>query len=231
MKIIGLMLVRNEEERWLKDVLIRMKLLCDKVIILDDDSTDNTAQICRNFNCEVYTSEKSLWGVNELIQRQKLFQLGISYANNNDWLICLDADEVLVIQHISYLKHVMKSVSNGINGLAFRLYDMWNEKQYRADNLWTAHNRYWTMAIRYRENFNYEWIQRPLHCGRFPMNSSPQTMPTFIPIKHMGWSREEDRIKKYNRYIEVDPQGKHGLISQYLSILDENPNLAEFVEE
>jgi hypothetical protein len=84
------------------------------------------------------------------------------------------------------------------------------------------------MAIRYKEGFNYEWNEKPLHCGRFPCNSAPNTMPTMIPIKHMGWSTEEDRQKKYDRYMKIDPLGRNGWLEQYKSILDESPNLVKF---
>jgi len=38
-------------------------------------------------------------------------------------------------------------------------------------------------------------------------------------------SKKEDRIKKYLWYMEKDPEGKYGIMAQYQSILDENPNL------
>ncbi len=231
MKILGMMLVKNEANRWLHDCLLVFRKLCDEIIVLDDCSDDNTPDICKLYDCKVFHSEKSLWSENEVIQRKKLFDLTIKHANNNDWIICLDADELLIYEHIAYIKYIMNSLSNQINGIAFKLYDMWNNDYYRQDEFWRAHFYHWAMAIRYDKSLNYQWSNKKLHCGRFPLNSAPRTLPTMIPIKHMGWSTQEDRIKKYNRYMEVDPEGKEGILGQYKSILDKNPNLQKFYKE
>jgi glycosyltransferase involved in cell wall biosynthesis len=223
-----MMLVRNEEHRWLDLVLQQMLQICDRVVVLDDDSTDNTAQICMDYGCEVYTSQSSRWGVNEREARMDLFEKTITKVEHGEWILCLDADELFVNSHIPYIEYLFNSLSNDINGIAFRLYDMWSETHYREDQHWQAHRYYWPMAIRYHNQFPYHWLDKKLHCGRFPANASAKCLPTMIPIKHMGWSREEDRLKKYARYMECDPEGKEGILAQYLSIIDKSPNLVKF---
>ena len=84
------------------------------------------------------------------------------------------------------------------------------------------------MAVRYNGTMNYHWEDKPLHCGRFPKNASRAMLPTHLPIKHFGWALEEDRIQKYARYMRVDPEGQHGIMAQYKSILDKKPNLIKF---
>lgn len=225
--IHGMMLVKNEADRWLIDVIAQMKYICDRLVILDDGSTDGTIDICKKFTKEVYQNKESLWGKNELLARQKLWNLTTAKAEYGDWIICLDADELLVEGHLDYLKYIMNINTSGIDSIGFKLHDMWNRKQYRHDRYWTAHLRYWAMAVKYTAK-NYTWHDKSLHCGRFPNNASTKTLATQIPIKHMGWSREEDRQKKYKRYIEVDPQGKNGILAQYESILDKDPILVNF---
>ena len=51
-----------------------------------------------------------------------------------------------------------------------------------------------------------------------------------LRLKHYGWSRLEDRIEKYNRYMTLDPNGRYGILNQYNSILDHNPNLKKWEE-
>jgi glycosyltransferase involved in cell wall biosynthesis len=230
MKIIGMMLVKNEADRWLTQSLGKLVRLCDKIVVLDDDSTDNTTQICMDYGCKVYVSDKSLWGTDELYQRKRLFDLAKFEAKENDWIICLDADEIIPLAFIPYLKYLMNILDNNINGIALKLHDMWDCEHYREDMYWEAHKFNYPVAIRYREGFDYKWRDKLLHCGRFPQNSSPNCITTHIPLKHMGWSTLEDRKQKYDRYMKVDPEGKHGLIQQYRSILDENPTLRRFYE-
>ena len=37
--------------------------------------------------------------------------------------------------------------------------------------------------------------------------------------------KEEDRLYKYNRYKQLDPDAVYGIAEQYESILDPQPNL------
>lgn len=231
MKIHGMALLRNEanENRWLSDFITQMRLICDRMVILDDCSTDDTYSMCKLYECEMYKTEKQLWETNEVQARRLLFNYTINGADNNDWIICLDGDELLELEHIAYINWVMKHYNNyGIDSIGFKLFDMWNEKQYRDDKYWTAHFRYWPMTIKYYKGFNYEWSDKALHCGRFPLNSCKKMLPTNIPIRHMGWSTEALRMKKYDRYMKIDGEGKNGILEQYYSILDKNPVLREF---
>ena len=230
MKIHGMALLRNEasKNRWLKQFIVQMKLICDRVVILDDASTDETANICENMGLEVYRSRQSLWSVDELIQRKELWQRTIEKAEFNDWILCLDADELFCSEHINYIKYLFKSLEwFDVNGIAFRLFDMWNESQYRCDKWWSGHLRHWPMAIKVQKT-EYEWLDKKLHCGRFPKNAAMKCIPTQVPIKHMGWSKPEFRQAKYDLYMKTDPQGKEGILEQYESILDDNANLINF---
>jgi hypothetical protein len=49
-------------------------------------------------------------------------------------------------------------------------------------------------------------------------------------LKHLGWVKKEDRMAKFKRYRELDPDGTYGSTEQYQSILDESPNLVRFEE-
>ncbi len=71
----------------------------------------------------------------------------------------------------------------------------------------------------------------PQHCGRFPENifELPNRISQ-LRLKHFGWRKPEDRLKKFKRYQRLDPNGLYGWKEQYMSILDDNPNLVEWVE-
>lgn len=231
MKIHGMALLKNEanQDRWLDDFLTQLNLICDRIVILDDCSTDETYSICKKYECKMYKTEKSIWEINEVEARRLLFNYTISKANNNDWIICLDGDELFELAHIGYIEWILKHYNAyAIDSIGFKLFDMWDNKHYRDDKYWTAHYRYWPMVIKYYKGFNYEWANKTLHCGRFPLNSCKKMLPTSIPIKHMGWSTESLRRKKYKRYIKIDGEGKNGILEQYESILDKNPTLRKF---
>ena len=136
-----------------------------------------------------------------------------------------------------YLKKKIKSeIDKLINQphydvIGFRLFDFWNEKQYRADENWNAHLRYWPLLVRYQPFFEYRWKETPQHCGRFPVNITElPSGKSEVRIKHMGWAKLEDRLNKYKRYEELDKDAKYGIKEQYESILDKNPTLINWVE-
>ena len=115
-----------------------------------------------------------------------------------------------------------------IDGISFKLFDMWNEKQYRDDEFWNAHKRQWVFMVRYKEGYKYEWSNKKLHCGRFPLNACSKVVQSNYDVLHMGWAREVDRIEKYNRYMVADGSGTDGSLQQYISILDKNPCVKEY---
>jgi glycosyltransferase involved in cell wall biosynthesis len=230
MKIHGMSLVRNEsgKDRWVHQFLTQMKLICDRVVILDDASTDNTADICESYGFEVHENTKNLWETNELEARQYLWDKTIEDAEIGDWILCLDADELFVPEHIEFIKHQIKALETyACNSVGFKLYDMWSDTHYRSDYYWQSHYQFWAMFVKLQD-IEYKWLDKKLHCGRFPINSADRCIPTYIPIKHMGWSKPHFRQMKYERYMRVDPKGENGILEQYKSILDKTPNLIEF---
>lgn len=72
---------------------------CDEIIIIDSGSTDETLEVCKNFNCIIH--EKKFNGYGE----QK--QFGISLARNK-WILCTDADEVLTDELAEEITQEMK---------------------------------------------------------------------------------------------------------------------------
>jgi glycosyltransferase involved in cell wall biosynthesis len=228
--IIGCMLVRNEADRWLEAVLEQMHSVCDRIVIVDDCSTDDTAAICAKYG-EVFESEQSYWGTNELRQRKWMWELATKDANDDDWILCLDADET--ITNIQRLPRVTQLVGldERVDGISFNMYDMWDAEHYRADGMWSV-EKYWIMCVKYRSQTEYVWRQWDLHCGRFPMNACARhySEPAMV-IQHWGLSRPQDRQIKYERYMKADPDGKYGSVVQYRSILDEHPVLKKFNPE
>ena len=226
MKIYGGMLVKNEAKKWLPRVCTIMQQICDKVIVLDDASTDNTIDVCLGFGFEVHRSDLSWWSVDELKQRRRLFNYLHSEAQVNDIILILDADEIM-FGSTDQIRNKLKSIPLDYKAFGFKLYDMWSDTQYRNDMYWQAHTHLWPMAIRKTGDIP-KWVASSLHCGRFPFNLCHNVCDTNVKIKHMGWSNPVLRAEKYDRYMLADPNGECGNIEQYKSILDENPCLEVF---
>ena len=204
-----------------------MKILCDKLVVVDDFSTDGTDSICLEATKHVFRWAKYTFEENESYLREFLFKECAKLCNENDWIVILDADEILLNPNL--LRNTLENLETSVKNLGLRLYDMWNDTQYREDQYWNAHKRYWNMCYRYTKTINYTWNRSKLHCGRLPneIYNFNHAICNYVYIKHMGWSTEKDRKNKYYRYIRLDPKGEYGILEQYESILDKNPNLID----
>jgi len=227
-KITLSMLVRNEANNILDRVLNHAKQYVDNAVILDDNSSDNTVEICKETLKDIpllIESNKESKFNNEITIRKQQWEMTIS--TNPDWILCLDADEIFEDSIIDDIQSLVNQSS--FDYYAFRLYDFWNNTHYRDDTYWCAHKYYRPFLIRYQENFDYTWQEAPQHCGRFPYNITLLNgCNCNIRLKHFGWANEELRRKKLDRYLKLDPDGKYGNINQYRSILEPNPNLVKF---
>lgn len=224
------MIVHNEEKRYLREVLLDASKYADNFVIIDDASTDNTVQLCKEVlkdkNYRIIHNKTSMFS-NEYKLRKK--QWNETIKNNPDWILFLDADEILENKFKKTKKYLMEN--NDVDLYCFRVFDMWNKKEYREDNLW-VNNTYHRFLMRYQPKYKYKFNKKKQHCGRMPANVLDlQYVESDIRVKHYGWANEEDRKMKYKRYRKLDPDGKFGHKKQYESILDNKPNLIKFTEE
>lgn len=229
-KITLVMLVRNEADRYLERVLKHASLYIDAAVILDDASEDNTVEVCKTALSSIpltIVSNPEPGFNNEIMLRKQLWQMAI--ATKPDWILILDADEIFEEKSAEIMRELAKNQE--VYNYSFRLYDMWNENSYREDTYWRAHTIFRPFMVRYVPNIDFIWKETPQHCGRFPVNiyQLPGALSQ-LRLKHLGWMCKDDRLYKYNRYKQLDPDAVYGIPQQYESILDPNPNLIPWEE-
>ncbi|WP_296972218.1 glycosyltransferase [Tepidanaerobacter sp. EBM-38] len=229
-KLTLAMIIKNEADRYLKDVLLSVKDFISNAVIIDDGSTDNSEFVCKTILAKIpliYHKNIISKFSNEIELRKQLWNLTLT--TKPDWILCLDADEIFEEKIKDEIDDLINQPHYDVVG--FKLFDFWNEKQYREDKYWNAHLRYWPFLIRYQPFFEYKWKESSQHCGRFPMNITElPSITSEIRIKHMGWAKPEDRLKKYNRYLELDKNAQYGIKEQYETILDKDPHLIDWKE-
>lgn len=229
-RIVLSMTVRNEEGRYLERVLGGIGRYIDEAVIIDDASSDATADLC----------EELLKGVPHRLIRNETWMFDNEYRLRKkqweetlkaepDWILCLDGDEVPEKAFWTHLGELAEDERYDLYG--FRLYDMWSETEYREDAYWNAHKSSRVFLLRYRPEYPYVWNEIPQHCGRFPagLDMLPRC-DSSLRMQHFGWARPEERKMKYDRYMKLDPGGVYGIRGQYDSIMDACPHMLPWRE-
>jgi len=225
-KVIAQMVGRNEESRFLKEVLQRLSAQVDEIVFTDDCSEDNTHSIASNF-CHTYKTEEPTFSVHEGRLRSIAWGNLSKHANPGDWIIAIDCDEMLHDKNdVSLLdiKNILfKSEKDVVN---VRFYHMWNFTQYRVDKLWAPNNS--SRIFRFIPSGVFS--DKVLACGSEPtyvidwMRQRNYWIDSGLVMQHLGYIYDEDKRKKYERYSQLDG-GKFHQLNHINSILDKNPVL------
>jgi glycosyltransferase involved in cell wall biosynthesis len=224
------MVVKNERGRYLEQALKQHRQYIDDAVIIDDASTDNTIEIVEQalegIPLKLIRNDSSKF-LNEIQLRKQQWEETISV--NPEWILNMDADEIFENRFVEEADSLMRT--SGVYLYCFRLYDLWTSNSYRDDAYWQSHHIYRPFLLRYLPGYDYRWKETAQHCGRFPENifEFPNRMSD-LRIKHYGWAKREERLSKVKRYLLLDPGLQLGDKGQYMSILDRNPNLVEWIE-
>jgi len=102
MRKISVVIITFNEENRVRQTLESVKW-CDEIIIVDSCSTDNTVNICKEYsNCTVYNQPFLGYG------QQKRFAVEKA---TNDWVLSIDADEVLTDALCDEIRSILSSSS------------------------------------------------------------------------------------------------------------------------
>lgn len=230
--IIGASVVHNNCEIF-KRTLKTFDALCDEIIVLDDGS-DQCTELERHKDIEENFSKPFIFSKiqkseKEIQRRSELWGMVCNNADEGDWIILLDSDEVIFHKDHKRLLDILRTNKNDerIDWVAMRLYNMWTETEYRVDGYWNPKFELKRRIFKlhkggYRpRDFNEATVE----CGEVPeyvFNHSG--LNTEIKLLHLGYITEAERRRKYEFHKRVDPEGKFHLSSHINSII-ENPTL------
>lgn len=214
-KIVAMMPVHNEADRFLEDVLSHLSRWVDEIVVLDDASTDATPEICQGFEkVDLIRNRENMFQENEARLREKLWEQTVEH--DPDWILALDADELFtdrIMDEVDWYLH-----QQSYDAVSFRLFDLWkSQAQYRVDGQWDPWNRpASTFLVRYHSRMNGSWPERVIHCGRWPLDCREirNTYFSDVRVKHLGWVRPEEHYSKFQFYLQKDLE-QYGEVQQH----------------
>lgn len=236
MNIYGVMVTRNEEDRYLNSVLTSISDVVDDLIVIDDGSTDNTVKMVESFGyrcTHLNTEDESLFLKNEGLLRQISLETlkARRHPTINDWVLCLDADEFISSNHPKeelILRAASAEIHHNTTSYEFpvaEVFKLVNSQPYvRIDGFW---NDIWANRFFKWSNEAPYIVPDTLGSGSVPEYARPMTTRVDSPtILHYGYAREEDRVKKYARYF-----GTPGHNSRHIDSILRSPTLIKWEGE
>ena len=101
---ISLCMIAKNEEKWLEQCLNSVKDIVDEIIVVDTGSTDRTKEIAKKFNAKIFDFK---WVDDFSAARNE----SIRHATK-DWILVLDADEVLDEEGLKAIKELVNDKEN-----------------------------------------------------------------------------------------------------------------------
>ena len=201
MNVFGMMRVKNEA-RWIRRAVESIAPICDRIVVLDDHSTDGTAREAIAGGADYNICFSPFDGLDEV--RDKNYLLDIALETRPDWIICIDGDEVLRDGAASVLLTAMKTTL--CRALALPIWYLWDsEGQRRVDGVYGSMTR--VSAFRpgpERFEGTASVFGANFHCGNAPQSIIGRGVVD-APLLHYGYMHREDRIRKFRWYNLNDP--------------------------
>lgn len=220
-KLTAMIPVYNEANRFLTRVLEHLDLWVDEIVVLDDCSEDNTAELCRKYaKVSLYENKKQMFKKSEASVRARLWELTVKHSP--DWILAIDADEIFCDRIIDEIDFLLDQ--KFYDAIAFRFFDFWkSEEVYRVDGAWNSWQRPPSIFLcRYHPEWGANWPDSVIHSGRWPLEYRNISNVYFsdIRVKHLGWSRPEDHYRKFLFYCQKDLKQFGEIQTHTKSIMD-----------
>lgn len=186
--------VCGANERYITATLDQFKALCDKVVIVCNNSDQATKDLILSYGFEV-REDNRVWGENQHRIKEDLVKSLEVYKP--DWLICLDMDEVF----FDMTREKFESIADQCNSMYVYIVNLWNDGWRREWSFWNIRAWKWNGVTKF--------VNRPLHCGLAPEWAYHYGSYVPILLMHYGLKDKDKRLAKVERYKTFDPEAKY----------------------
>lgn len=223
--IYSLTVMKNEEDRYLKDVMRKLVPHVNRAYVYDDLSEDDSVKIAESAGATVRVrSENSASFLeNESKFRADALRHMVQDCNVqvDDWVIAVDADELIVCNVPLKTRTdllAMSSYSLKVHEV-FDLSIMDETPYVRVDGLW---GRIYSDRM-FKYDGDQRFSGREMGSGSVPEKFAKSALLDDVSILHYGYAAELDRVSKYARYF-----GRPGHNVQHVDSILRSPHLVRW---
>ena len=211
------------EEKLIEGFLTNMASYFDGIILLDDESTDRTWDLAIHDKILLKVKKKRS-GFNDLENRNILLDLSAFFQS--EWFCFMDIDERFDERFTNFSEF---ENNKEIHVVSFRAVYLWNDEQSYKGDIPSSNKGILTVYRMFRPiGHTHINTHKKLHFIATPYFTN--TWQSNILFKDYGSMKENDRIRKYERYIQEDQQ--KGMSSGYDYLLNsENLYQLDKIEE
>lgn len=235
MRIFGVVVARNEADRYLDCCLSWHCGFLDDVHFYDDGSTDKTVQLALAHGCKVTQRALNgpLFAEHEGQTRQAswdAFEFAMA-PEEGDWVLSFDADEFFVTEDDeadTIWKLASQAEQADFVGVKLPIREVFSvvydgkylsDPRVRVDGLWAQING--PRLFRYQPGGRF--ADRAMGCGSQPtyVDAGPFSHPRDAHLLHYGYADPADRKDKHSRYSSME----HGHVNEHIESILQEPTL------
>jgi|GEM_PF-2656621 len=212
MWILGIMRVRNGEST-LASALDSLAKWCDEVYVLDDRSTDRTAEILAEHPIvtNVFRASDRLpqvpWEVDEATGLALLYRM--TDFCRPDWVVAMDDDSTLKVT--GDLRDILGSLAPAVVGVRGANISLWHDEEFpKLIPVMGTGIRRECVIWRYKPGLRPG--MKPLHNGLSPANLEDfgeSISCPLIEVLHGGWDTLAKRVDRVRLYRGLDPKEEY----------------------
>ncbi len=207
-KIIAMYRVKNEA-RFIEQSLKSVIDICSEIVVLDDNSTDETVEICSGFDKVTNILKQKELPLDETRDRNYLFET--TRKLDPDFVLVIDGDEVFMPNAYELLFEEISTIYPNSGVFDFQFLTLWdNASTIRTDGIF---GNYWQKRLLRMKNqpLSLLFVENDnpgnIHCGSVPPSSVGFTNPAKSSVKifHLASLDNKVRKQKYDYYTKTDP--------------------------
>ena len=207
-KIVGVYKVKNES-RFIEQSLKSVIDICSDIVVLDNNSSDDTVEICSGFDKVDIIEEKRDLPYDEV--REKNIILEKARKLDPDFILAVDGDEIFMPHASEILFEELSTIHPDSDVLEFQFLTLWDDvNTIRTDGIF---GYYWQKRLLRMKNQPYSLLfvenDNPgnIHCGSIPPSSVgfDNQAKSSVKIFHLASLDDEVRQRKYGFYTKTDP--------------------------